>query len=220
MTAIALLKFAHILGFVYWLGTDLGVWYSSYYAADRNLSPETRVTVIRILLALDLSPRICMTLMLPVGIQLGYWFGLLPMVSWIIVALWLLSLGWLATVLYLHFGPKGAGSQLLARIDFGFRLAVITALATYATFSLFGFSDAQADWVAWKLLIFAAMIGCGLMIRIRLAPFGPAFARLAAGNATEADDETIERSIAATRPWVLLIWLGLLFSAALGLRLF
>lgn len=48
---------------------------------------------------------------------------------------------------------------------------------------------------------------------------GPAFARLVAGQASSDDEAMIARCIAATRPCVLVIWLGLLASAALGLRL-
>jgi len=63
------------------------------------------------------------------------------------------------------------------------------------------------------------MIACGLMVRIKLKPFGPAFAKLVAGNPSQADEDALEGSISATRPWVMVIWLGLLLSAALGLHL-
>jgi hypothetical protein len=38
-----------------------------------------------------------------------------------------------------------------------------------------------------------------------------------AGQASATDDAAISSSIAATRPWVLLIWLGLLVSAYIGM---
>jgi hypothetical protein len=61
------------------------------------------------------------------------------------------------------------------------------------------------------------MIACGLMIRVKLKPFGPAFGKLMAGQATAADDQAIADSIATTRPWVLLIWLALLLSTFIGI---
>ncbi|MDZ4730406.1 MAG: hypothetical protein SH820_10750 [Xanthomonadales bacterium] len=216
---IALLKFVHILAFVYWLGADLGVWYTGFYAANRKLSAETRVTVIRILFALDMAPRICMTLMLAIGIHLSYRIGYLPVAPWVIYASYVVCLSWMGMLLYLHYGKKSQFQLALTQFDFGFRLALIAGLSTYAAVSLSGQSGASADFIAWKLLIFATMIACGLMVRIKLKPLGPAFAKLVAGNPSQADEDAIDHSIAATRPWMLVIWAGLLLSAALGLHL-
>lgn len=216
---VALLKFIHVLAFVYWLGADLGVFYTSFYAVNRKLSAETRVTVIRILFALDMAPRIAMTLILVTGIHLSYRIGYLPVQPWVIYLSYLVFLGWLAMVLYLHYGKKSPFQAVLTRFDFGFRLALIGGLSTYAAISLSGPSGVSADFIAWKMLIFATLMTCGLMIRIKLKPFGPAFAKLVAGNPSQADEDTIDQSLSATRPWVLVIWLGLLLSAALGLHL-
>ncbi len=216
---VALLKFIHVLAFVYWLGADLGVFYTSFYAVNRKLSAETRVTVIRILFALDMAPRIAMPLILAVGIHLSYRIGYLPVAPWVIYLTYLVFLGWLAMVLYLHYGKRSPFQAVLTRFDFGFRLTLIGGLSTYAAISLSGPSGVSADFIAWKILIFATLMACGLMIRIKLKPFGPAFAKLVTGNPSQADEDTIDQSISATRPWVLVIWLGLLLSAALGLHL-
>ena len=58
-----------------------------------------------------------------------------------------------------------------------------------------------------------------LVVRLKLRPFGPAVASLAAGNVTDADNDAIKRSLDSTRPYVLTIWAGLLVSTALGLHL-
>ena len=105
----------------------------------------------------------------------------------------------------------------MTRWDFRFRLLVIAVLAGYGLLSLLTDSGAHVDWVAWKLIIFAGLISCGLMIRVKLKPFGPAFGRLLAGQASDEDDAAISSSIASTRPWVWLIWLGILISAFLGM---
>jgi len=219
MTEILLLKFAHIVGFAYWLGTDLGVFYSSYFAADRKLPASTRLIVIKILFALDMAPRICMTLMLPIGIHLAYRLGLLPLPAIIVPVAWGVCLAWLANVLYLHYGRNGPAKPLLTRVDFWFRVVMVIILAAYAALSLFGNGGTPASWLALKILIFAVMMSCGLLVRLRLKDFGPAFARLAQGAATEQDEIAISQGISSTRPFVMVIWLGLFASAALGLHL-
>ena len=218
MTEIALLRFAHVVAMAYWLGADLAVWYSSYFAVDRSLGAGTRVVIIRILLALDLAPRICMTLMLPLGIHLAWRLGLLPVDGQAVTTVWAICLAWLSMVLYLHFAAPGQTKQLLTRFDFLFRVVVIVCLAGYAAYSLAGAGGSRASWVTYKLLIYALMVACGLVVRIRLKPFGTAFGRLVQDTASDQDHAAISHSIQTTRPFVLIIWLGLLTSAALGLR--
>jgi uncharacterized membrane protein len=113
---IALLKFVHVLAFVFWLGTDLAVWYIGFYAVNRKLSAETRVTVIRLLFALDMAPRICMTLMLALGIHLSYRIGYLLVSPWVIYATYLICLAWMSLVLYLHYGEKTRMQRMLRRL--------------------------------------------------------------------------------------------------------
>lgn len=217
MLELNLLQFAHVLAFVYWLGVDTAVYYTSSYAVDRALSPETRVTSIRILFALDLGPRICMTMILPLGVHLAWKLGLIAIPGAALAAIWLLCFAWLAMVLFLHFRHGSPKHGALTKFDFYFRIVVILALAAYAILSLTSDTGARMDWVAWKILIFAGLISCGLVIRIKLRPFGPAFGRLIAGQASEEDNLAISSSIAATRPWALTIWLGVLISAWLGI---
>jgi hypothetical protein len=219
LVEIALLKFVHVLAFVFWLGTDLAVWYIGFWAVNRKLSSETRVTVIRIMFALDMVPRICMTLMLALGLHLSYRIGYLLVPPWVIYAAYVVCLSWMSVVLYLHYGEKNRLQRVLRRFDFGFRLALIASLSTYAAISLSGSTAVSADFIAWKLLIFATIVACSLMVRMKLKPFGPAYSNLLAGKPTQADEDAIEYSIATTRPWMLIIWLGLLLSAAIGVHL-
>ena len=50
--AHGLLLFLHILLFVYWLGGDVGVFYSSTFVTDTSLSREARLTAFKIFICL------------------------------------------------------------------------------------------------------------------------------------------------------------------------
>ena len=76
MNEFLLLKLLHVVGFAYWLGMDLGVFYSSYFVANDRLSSDVRAATAKILFALDQGPRICMTMMLPLGIHLVWRMGI------------------------------------------------------------------------------------------------------------------------------------------------
>ena len=216
MLEIGLLKLGHLLCLVYWLGADLGVFYSSYFVADDKLSTETRVTTARILFALDQAPRICMPLILAFGVHLAYRLGMWNLPGIAVAAAWLVCLGWLAMVLTLHV--RGQDAKGLTTFDYWFRVAVVAGLSAHSIYSLTG--GHVATWLAVKLLVFAGLVACGLMVRRGLRPFGPAFAALVQGRAGDEDNAAIRGSLARTRPFVLAIWAGLLVNTALGLHLF
>jgi len=220
MSEIALLKMAHVLCLVYWLGADLGVYYSSFFVADIKRSPEIRVIAAKILFTLDLAPRICMTLMLPTGIHLAYAMGRLKVPEAFIIASWIICLAWLSMVLFLHFASRQRDLRILTRFDFGFRVSLITALIAFAAYTLYSPEKILTSWLAYKLIVFALLILCGLMIRVKLWIFAPAFKQLAGGTHSETESLEVGRSLNATRPFVYLIWFGLLLNTAWSLNLF
>jgi hypothetical protein len=217
-------KLLHVLLLVYWLGADLGTFYASRFVADAALPGAARGVAARIMLGVDLAPRVTMPLMLASGVQLAQGPGALPGGAWLVAGTWLLCLGWLAVVLAIHH--RGADAAGLVRFDLGFRVLLIAGLVAVAL------AVAMPGYVALKLLAFAATVACGLMIRMHLRPFGPAFARAlrptgeggdAADNANaDADanaNATVARSIARCKPYVLAIWALLVLCAAAGLHL-
>ncbi len=205
-------KLLHLLLFVYWLGADVGTFYASRFVADAALAPPARATAARIMLGIDLLPRICMPLVLATGVQLASMLGVLAIGAAGLAGVWALSLGWLAMVLVIH--QRGAGAARLARLDFGVRI-VIVALLVAATLVL----PALPAWTTLKLLGFAATVVCGLMIRVHLKPFGPAFAQLMAGGRSDEPNRIIAASIARCVPYVIAIWIVLIACAAAGLHL-
>lgn len=220
MNDFLIFKFLHVVGFAYWLGADLGVFYTSYYVVNEKLSDDVRLTTAKILFALDQVPRICMTMMLPLGLHLLWTMSILRFDAFVMALIWVLCFAWLGMVITLHVAKPSSAKAGLTRFDFWFRLILALDLIVTGLFALFTDVITLPHWAALKILIFGSLVGCGLIVRIRLKPFGPAFANLAAGNASDADNAAIRKSLNGTRPFVVAIWIGLLASAALGLHLF
>lgn len=216
---ILILKFVHVLCFVYWLGGDLGTFYAARFVRNGALTTPARLVAAKIMLGVDMGPRICMPLILPVGMQLAYLEGLVSCdVSWI-AALWLICLIWLCMVLAVHHYQGQRLALVIGRVDFWLRVTLASTLGLLAVAGLAGAGVIEVRWVAFKLLVYAGLIVCGLMIRMHLAPFGPAFARLMANDKDETVNRIISSSIGKCLPWVYFIWFGLLLSAATGMHL-
>jgi hypothetical protein len=205
----------HLLLFAYWLGGDIGVFYSSKFVVRGDLSRETRLTVAKIFINLDLVPRICMALMLTVGGILSEFVGV-PHPTWQMIGIVLLGPVWLSMVLFLHFREGTEAAKKIARVDYWFRWLLIVAIIASVAWSWSTGRLADAPWLALKILLFAFLIFCGLMIRVMIKPFGPAFHRLVTGEATAEDDAVMAASLARAKPWVLAIWAGLVIEAVLG----
>jgi len=213
------LQFAHIVAFVYWLGGDLGTFVASRYVVNRDIGVEARAIALKIMLACDQGPKMSMPLIMPLGMHMAVIMGLVVIPLWALVLIWLLALVWLGNVLVLYFNEGKAFTARLSQFDLWFRVAVVASLLAFAVLGLAGKAPINADWVAWKIIVFAALVCCGIAIRINLKPFVPAFVKLMSEGPSDAVNDTMANSVARCRPWVWAIWLGLFINAAFGIHL-
>jgi hypothetical protein len=212
-------KYAHILAFVYWLGGDLGTFFASGQVVRRDIGVEARQVALKIMLACDQGPKLAMPAIFVFGFQMAYGTGLISVPLWLVAVVWLAGAAWFANVIFLHLGHGSSMHAFLTRWDFRFRLLVVALLLGWALGGLAGYSAIAADWLSWKVLVYVAMICCGLMIRLNLRPFVPAFAETVQHGATDERNKVLEDSLGRCRPWVYAIWLGLFLNSAIGLHL-
>lgn len=212
----------HLLLFVYWLGADAGVYYTSRFVLATDRPPAARAVASKIMLGIDLAPRICLVLFLPSGVSLlaASPLGRDLFGGWPLIAVWIAALVWLAIVLWVSTREGGAGHAFFYRLDVAVRGLLIVGLLGVAGYTItasapFGVHTHPA-WLGGKLALYALAIACGLMIRYRLRPFGAAFGEVLSGSSTPATEAVLHRSVAGTRPYVLAIWVCVLGSAFLG----
>jgi hypothetical protein len=211
-----LLKLLHLLCFVYWLGADIGVFYASRHVCDPTLGVEARATAAKIMGWVDMLPRYCLVLILPLGITLavrgGWWAGGAPAaaLSWVLAALWL------GLVVALGRRPPPARLAVLRRIDYALRFGVIAATAGIGLAGLAGAGPLTATWLAGKSLLFAALVASGLAVRVLAAPFGPAFAQVMQAGSQPGLESILQQAMARAKRVVVLIWVLLVAAAWLG----
>lgn len=217
MNEYVLLKLAHLLLFVYWLGADLGVFYSARFVRDGSLSRDARAMAVRIMGWIDQVPRYCLVLMLPVGYTLAREVGVVRLPDTGVITLWSIAAAWLWMVWAIHHYQGTPRAERLRRFDLGWRVVLTLGLLWDAWQGFRGAGHLFADWISIKFVLFALLIFCGIMIRVQGKPIGPALRRALAEGSTPELEADIARGFSRTRPFVLTIWALLLVAAWVGI---
>lgn len=217
----------HLLLFVYWLGGDLGVYYSSRFILKPDLSPAARLVAAKIMHGCDLAPRVCLILFLPSGVTLmaagplgEEFFVTAPM----LVALWVVFGVWLFLAVRDYvLGDAGRTSwwgRVVPPADLVVRLALVAGLLGTGAWTMlvdepFGV-DTDPAWLGGKVTAYGLCILFGVLIRRELVAFGPAFGALMTSGSTPEVESAITRSIRRCEPYVYGIWAMVLLAAVLG----
>ena len=206
----------HLVLFAYWLGGDIGVFYSTRMILNRSNTPDQRFMASRIMLWIDLLPRLCLSMMLTVGGILSEYVGV-SHPPWQYAMIVVLGPVWFTVLLVMHFKHNASFMPMLTKLDLWFRWFLIVAIVASVWWSLSTGRLDDAPWLAFKLIVFAIMILCGVMIRIYIPGFIAGVRALGQGSITTEHDDAMKRSIHRVRPWVFTIWAGLIVEAFLGI---
>ena len=209
--ADATLILLHLLILVYWLGGDLGAFVASFLIGDPHRERAARLAAAGLLGDIDMAPRTALILAFPTGYTLAVTRGWIELDPVWLGLVWISTGVWLALAWRIHLAHAGADGA--RRIDLGVRWAAAIALSGASGLALLGVV-VMPLFIALKLILLAACILIGLLVRRLTADLGPALKALAVGEADA--DRRISRSLAATRPAVVSLWLLLVVAAILG----
>ena len=208
----------HVLFFVFWLGTDIGVFYSSGFVMKADIGLEARSYCLKIMSFLDQVPRVSSIGLAAAGFTLGIlrgYFGLDPI--WIL-PIWIIAIIWAGAVLYLYVNEHHPEKiATVKRVDFYWRIVVIALVLTLAVTSLLGNGITDQKWLALKLIVLAAILTCGVMMRLKMRTFGQFFGPMMKGTATPEQIATAQAMMWTAKRYVLCIYALLITAAALGL---
>jgi hypothetical protein len=178
------------------------------------MNAAQRLAAAGMMPVIEMLPRVCISLMLTVGGVLSEYVGL-EHPPWQMAGIVLLGPVWLSLTLLATLAGGAAGRQA-ATLDQWLRWLIVVSVVASVAYSAATGRLAEAPYVAPKLLLFAAVVFLGLMLRRRLDPFHEGLARLAAMGRSPEVDQQMERSLARARPFVHSIWAALLLAALLG----
>ena len=203
----------HVMGWVFWLGTDLGVLLSCRYAERGNLSAETRLTLLEVGMKLDRLPRFAVPLVWGSGVvlskQLGYDF--IPL--WICAVI---TLAWTIATYLIIFTPPG-GRQYMVGINLQtlFYGMVVFFMGGGASWLLY--HGEIPLWLALKWYAYVLIAVSALVLEKYFVPVVEDFQLLA----TEGGNELLNSKLSADlRPVyfaVLVIYGGTVLAGLSGL---
>ena len=198
----ALFALLHVLVFVYWLGGDLGAFYTSRFLIQPDISADRRLMAAKVVGDVDMAPRTALIVTLPTGLALAESKG------WI-------SLGWPAIVGVCIVALICGAPEGLRKLDLAIRWALVLGLGGWAVCGLASVVHLPL-FLALKLLAFVGCILLGLFIRGVLKPLGPALMGLTGPDAA-ASEASLAQTLNRARPLVTGIWALLITAAFLGL---
>jgi hypothetical protein len=204
--------FAHLLGWVFWLGTDVGVFLGAKYFDRADLSAETRITVLQLGLVLDRFPRFSMPVVWLTGVimmnNLGY--EVIP-----VAVAAVLTVIWLAVTWAIIFQPPGSPTHKWAGIAQTLILAaVILGMGGVASYLLA--AGEMPLWLALKWFAFVLVAITVMALEKKFAPLGPLLGELAESGGSDGLNARISAVLKPVYPIVLAIYAWTILAAASG----
>ena len=201
----------------FWLGADMGTYYSAMLILNKDYSPSQRAVLARVLQGVDIFPRLSMTLILPSGITIAALKGwVLLSTEWLIL-FWVVGFmwGWLIWTIHRPTAPKWGKNLLPFENIWNWALLFIVTFAVLCSF----FTDLfiLENWLIVKLALFGVTVAVLIVVNIMFKPFGPAFEKLIAEGSSPEVEQIISSLIIKGKPWIWSIWLIVVVNTALGL---
>ena len=220
IATVLVLRWAHILAMVYWLGGEWGVFQSSYNVVNRKLPLEERRRHMETAYRIDILARTGIILLLPLGLHMGNIYGFQPYGGIWLWVIWLSTAAWLALCWAAFVYRETDTGIRLTKIDEAIRFVVIPALLITSVTSMLGYGPFLAGpgayWYTAKIFIYGLMLCIGLYLRFVMREWTTLFRVLAENPNDSKAEATLERSISQSRYVAYVYWIGISSVAFLG----
>jgi hypothetical protein len=209
--------FIHVMLLVYWLGGDLGVFLLARSAKRAELSVAERLFALRMAVQIDLIPRLCFAVMLPVGLQVTASGGYAVIPSAVLLASWGFALVWITLLIAMGRAEGSPRAAVLARANLALQLLALLVIGYFGITAWLGLGPLPGGWYAAKIILFALIFATSIGIDLAFRPVAPAFIRLAQHGSAPDTEATITGAIDAAIRWVLALYALLIIIAFLGI---
>lgn len=209
-------KYLHVLMFIFWVGTDMGVMLSARKSTDSRLTLPARLTLLKMALVIELLPRTMWAMALPFGVMLSHQLGLVQITDTGIALTWLFTMVWaLISLGGAHYSEKPFGQKLQA-INRWIIAVLGVSLVLVGLWSYFGDGPFESRWLAAKVGLYGVINLTVLGIEASFIPVGPAFGRLFMEGSSPDVEKAISRGMGTTMFWVYASYILILIVGLIG----
>lgn len=206
---LEILRWLHILAMVYWLGGEWGVFQTSYKVVNPKLSFDERMRHMDTAYRIDILARTGIITLLPLGLHMGYLWGVQPLGGAWLVAMWLVWAAWMG-VTWGAFMTRGKPIwHVLSGIEDWSRYILIPTLILTAITSLAGYGPFGAGegmrWYPAKILTYGLALIIGVILRLVMHEWQAKFKILAEGTNAPVE-AALKRSIGIGRSVAYAYW--------------
>jgi hypothetical protein len=185
-------------------------------ARNPKRSFEARMTLIRLALLVDFFPRVCFSLILPVGLHLTKALNLYPISDQLLIVGWSLALYWLISVILV---ARNEGTKLAENVG---RLAMVSHAFVGLIFVVLGLNSLatgaplEETWFAVKLLLYGLVFWTAIAIDLCFRPFLMPFMEIGQHGSSPEREEAVARAINNTLIAVSTLYLLIAAIAFIG----
>ena len=220
ISTLLVLKWAHILAMVYWLGGEWGVFQTSYNVINRTLPMDERRRHMETAYRIDILARTGILLLFPLGWHMGYYWGVQPFGGVWIWAMWGFFAFWLAVCWAAFIHRETDKGLALTIFDERIRFLFIPLILIVGITSLLGYGPFNAGpmqkWYSAKVMLFGVLLIIGLKLRFIMREWTELFRVLAANPEDHEAEATLEKSIKVGRTLAYFYWIGIATVGFLG----
>jgi hypothetical protein len=213
-------RWAHILAMVYWLGGEWGVFQTSYNVTNPRLSLEERRRHMETAYRIDILARTGIVLLLPLGFHMGKIYGFVPALDgpglWI---MWAVFIAWL-TMTWAAFVKRETDAGIrITMLEEKLRYPLILLVAGLAIASFYNEGPIDSTegtrWYPAKMLLYSFTLCIGLFLRWVMRRWTVIFRQLAQGPDAAAE-AALEREVGLARYAAYLYWITIAGICFLG----
>lgn len=182
---------AHIAVVGYWLGSEFVINSTFRHVCyAREMSFPDRKRLMQHVMNADQHVRYALVLQAGLGSMLAFLLGYLDGGTTAALAAAIAMVLWLALVEITHRRVGKPGGKELAALDRGIRYFALATLVVMFVIGVIRLVDIPI-WLAIKLLLFAAIIGCGVGVRFALMTFFRIWGEIEREGSTDARESAI-----------------------------
>jgi len=217
----------HVAVLGYWLGSEFVINSTFRYVCSSAEMPfNERNRLLEHVMTADQHVRYALILQLTLGFMLTALLGYIPGNNTQATTSLILGLLWLALIETTHRSRHNSLGQKIAKVDRLLRYSVITGLIVTSLLVLIkplpflqsiAISESLPKWLAIKLICFAAIMGCGVGIRLIIIRLYKIWRVIEADGTTDQRELHVKKCYVQASSILLLLWAFIISIVALSI---